>query len=120
MFYNGFWSIGNSDRVVIAVSFDFFSNSKGDASFYYIAYDYSCVDWDVLGNHLRDVSLEDIFVANEFCKWVQIGTDVYNPHGKYQVKPHSFRWFSAACVAAIVQRNHYFCIYQRVNLLNLK
>ena len=27
--------------------------------------------------------------ASEFCEWVQVGTDVYNPHRKYQVKPHS-------------------------------
>ena len=32
---------------------------------------------------------------------------------KYQVKPHSSPWFSAACVAAIVHRNHVFCLYQR-------
>ena len=29
----------------------------------------------------------------------------------YQVKPHSSPWFSAACVAAIVHRNHFFCFY---------
>ena len=33
--------------------------------------------------------------------------DVYIPHCKYQVKPHSFLWFSAACTVAIVHRNFY-------------
>ena len=84
-----------------------------------IAYDYSCTDWDGLCNHLRDVPWEDIFklsasaAASEFCEWVQVGTDVYIAHRKYQVKPHSSPWFSAACAAAIVQRNHFFCLYQQ-------
>ena len=32
---------------------------------------------------------------------------------KYQVKHHSSPWFSAACAAAIVHRNHFFCLYQK-------
>ena len=44
------------------------------------------------------------FSSSEFCEWVQVGTDVYIPHRKYQVKPHSSPWFSAACAAAIVYR----------------
>ena len=51
--------------------------------------------------------------ASEFCEWVQVGIDVYIPHRKYQVKPHSSPWFSAACAAAIVHRNHFFCLYQQ-------
>ena len=63
--------------------------------------------------------MEDIFkvsasaASSEFCEWVQIGIDVYIPHRKYQVKPHSSPWFSAACAAAIVHRNHFFRLYQR-------
>ena len=38
--------LGNSDHVVVSVSIDFISNSKGDALFYHIAYDYSQPDWD--------------------------------------------------------------------------
>ena len=38
--------------------------------------------------------------------------DVYIPHQKYQVKPHSSAWFSAACAAAIVHRNN-FRLYQK-------
>ena len=26
--------------------------------------------------------------ASEFCEWVQVGIDVYIPHGKYQVTSH--------------------------------
>ena len=41
----------------------------------------------------------------------QVGIDVYIPHRKYQVKPNLFPWFSTACAAAIVHRNHYFHLY---------
>ena len=67
-------------------------------------------------DHLRDVPWEDIFklgasaATSEFCEWVQVGNDVYIPHRKHQVKPHSSPWFSTACVAAIVHRNHVFCL----------
>ena len=36
--------LGNSDHVV-SVSIGFLSNSKQDALFHCIAYDYSCADW---------------------------------------------------------------------------
>ena len=84
-----------------------------------MAYDYSYADWDVLHDHLRDVPWEDIFklsastAASEFCKWVQVGTDKYIPHRKYPVKPHSSQWFSAACAAAIVHRNHIYRLCQQ-------
>ena len=111
--------LANSDHVVVSVSIDFPSNSQWDALFHRIAYDYSCADWDGLRDHMRDVSWEDIFklgasaAASEFCEWVQVGIDVYIPHRKYQVKPHSSPWFSAACAAAIVHRNNFFRLYQR-------
>ena len=68
---------------------------------------------------MGDVPWEDIFkfsasaVASEFREWVQIGIDVYIPHRKYQLKPHSSPWLSAACAAAIVHRNHFFRLYQQ-------
>ena len=111
--------LGNSDQVVVSVSIDFPTNSQQDAPFHRIAYDYSLADWDGLRDHLRDVPWEDIFklgasaAAIEFCEWVQVGIDVYIPHRKYQVKPHSSPWFSAACAAAIVHRNYFFHLYQR-------
>ena len=82
-----------------------------DALFHRIVYGYSCADLHCLCDHLRDVPWEDIFqlsassADSEFCEWVQVGIDVYIPHQKYQVKPHSSPWFSAACAAAIVHRN---------------
>ena len=68
---------------------------------------------------MRDDPWEDIFklsasaAPSEFCEWVQVGIDVYIPHRKYQVKPHSSPWFSAACAAAIIHRNHFFHLYQK-------
>ena len=110
--------LGSSD-VVVSVSIDFPINSKQDTPFHCMAYDYSQNDWDGLRDHLRDVPWEDIFkfsasaAASEFCEWVQIGIDVYIPHRRYKVKPHSSPWFSAACAAAIVHRNHFFHLYQQ-------
>ena len=118
--------LGNFDHVVVSVSIDFPSYSQWDAQFHHIAYDYSRGDWDGLRDHLRDVPWEDIFrfsasaAVREFFEWVQVGIEVYIPHQKYQVKPHASPWFSAAFAAAIVNRNHFFCLYQKDNLLNLK
>ena len=70
-------------------------------------------------DHLSDFPWEDIFklgasaAVSGFCEWVQVGIDVYIPNRKYQVKPHSSPWFSAACAAAIVHRNHFFGLYER-------
>ena len=92
--------------------------------FHFIAY--SRADWDGLQDHLRDVPWEDIFklgasaAASEFCEWVQVGIDVYIPHRKYQVKPNSSPWFSAACAAAIIHTNHFFCLYQTEKYFDLK
>ena len=114
-----FPSLENSDYIVFSVSIDFPINSKQDIPFHGVAYDYSRADWNGLLDHLRDVPWEDIFklsasaAASEFCEWVQVGIDVYIPYRKYQVKPHSSTWFSAACAAAIVHRNHFFRLYQQ-------
>ena len=111
--------LGNSEHVVVSVSTGFPINSKQHALFHRIAYDYSRADWAGLRNHLRSIPWEDIFklsasaTASDFCEWVQVGIDVYIPHRKYQVKPQPFPWFSAACVAAIVHRNHFFHLYQQ-------
>ena len=116
----------NSDPVVVSVFLDFPSNSQWDVSFHGMTYDYCHAIWDGLRDHLRDVPWEDISelsasaATSEFCEWVQVGIDVYIPHRKYQVKPHSSPWFSASCAAAIVQRNHFFVCTKRINLLFLK
>ena len=54
-----------------------------------------------------------------FFKWFQIGIDVYFLHCKYQVKPHSSPWFSAACAAAIAHRKSLVCS-KRINFLKVK
>ena len=111
--------LGNSDHLVVSVSIDFPTNSQWDAPFHRIAYDYSAADLDGLRDHLRDVPGENIFklsastAASEFCEWVQAGNDVCITHRKYQVKLHSSPWFSAACAAAVVHRNHFFRLYHR-------
>ena len=91
--------MGNSDHVVVSVSIDFPTNSKGGAPFHSIAYNYSCGDWDDFHDNLRDTPCYDIFklstsaAISELREWVQVGIDVLF----IQVKPHSSPWFSAAC-----------------------
>ena len=116
--------LGNSDHVVLLASIHFPTNSQQNAPFHRIAYDYSRADWDGLRDHMRDVPWEDILklsastAASEFCEWVQVGIDVYIPYRKYQVKPHSSPWFSAACAAAI-EITFFVCTKQK-NLLILR
>ena len=88
-FTMAFAPLGNFDHHVVSVSIDFLSNSKRNATFYRIANDYSCVYWDSLCDHLRDVSWEDIFkpgasaASSESCEWVQVGVDVHIPRCTY-------------------------------------
>ena len=108
---------GNFDHVGVSVSIGFPTNSQRNVPFHRIAYDYSRADQDGLRDHLTDALQEDIFqfgvsaAAKEFYEWVQAGIDEYIPHRKYQVKPHSSPWCSPTCAAAIVHRNHFFCLY---------
>ena len=110
--------LGISDHV-FSISIKFLINSKQYAPFYHIPYDHSHADENGLCHHLRDVSWEDIFklsasaAGGEFCECLPIGIEVYIHHHKYQVKLHSFPWFSIACVAAIVHRNYFFHLYQQ-------
>ena len=59
--------------------------------------------------------------ASEFCEWVEVGTDLYIFHRNYQVKAHSFPWFSAAGATAVAYRTTSF-LYTNVfiNLLCLR
>ena len=88
-------------------------------------YDYSHADWDSPRYHLREVPWEHISklvastAAAEFCEWVQVGMDIYLPHRKYQVKPHSSPWFSVTSDAAIDHRNHVFCVCQEYNFFRV-
>ena len=56
-----FHPLGNSDHVIVSVSNDFPINSKWDALFHRIAYNFSHAEWDGLHDHLRDLPWEDIF-----------------------------------------------------------
>ena len=59
--------LGNSDHVVVSISIDFPSNSKRDAWFHHIAYDFSFADWDSLFDHSRDIPWENIFKLDAFA-----------------------------------------------------
>ena len=119
MFFNGFPSIGKFwPCCCLSVSW-LSKNSKQDAPFHPVAYDYSCADWDSLCDHLWCVPRDNIFklsasVASEFYDWFQVGIDVYIPHPKYQVKSH----LSAACAVAI--EITFFICTNKISLLNLK
>ena len=56
---------GNPDHVVVSVSIDFPSNLQQDTPFHWMAYGYSCADWNGLHDHLRDVAWEDIFKLSD-------------------------------------------------------
>ena len=88
--------------------------------FHRTAFDYSCFNQYCLRDHLIDVTWEDVFkldasppAASEVCGsgWI----DVYIPHWKYQLKPYSSPWFSAAYIAAKAYRNHFFRLYKQKN-----
>ena len=65
------------------------------------------------------VPWEDVFkfsasaAASEFCDWIRVGINAYITHHKYQVKPHSCPWFSAAYAAAILHGNHFLQLCQQ-------
>ena len=111
--------LGNSGHVVVQISIDFPSNSKEDAPFHFITFDYLCADWNGLSDHFKDAPREDFFkletsaAIRKFCEWVRVEIDVYIRHSKYQVKPHSSPWLSAACSAAIAHKNYFFHLYQQ-------
>ena len=90
---------------------DFPLNSKQDVPFHYVVYDYSCADWDGLHDDLRDVPWQDILLVN-FVSQFRLELMYICLMVKYKVKLHSSPWFSTACAAAIVHRNHFFCLYQ--------
>ena len=77
--------LGDSNLIVVSVSFGSPSESKDDTRFHRTVYDYSLVDWDGLHDHLRDNPREDIFnpgasaAEAEFCEWLMVGIDAYIP-----------------------------------------
>ena len=86
-----FRPLGNSDYAIVAVSIEFLSNPKQDAA------------------PLHCMVIGMVFAtASELCEWVHVGIDVYISNRKYQVKPHTSPWSSAACAVAIVHRYLFF------------
>ena len=85
----------NSDHFVVSVCIDFLSNSKGMPRFSALLMAVLVLIGMVFVIMWEMFHGEDIFklsastVASKFREWVQVGVDVYIPHMKYQVKPHS-------------------------------
>ena len=67
---------------------------------------------------MTDVPWEDIFklflllLVSSVTEF-RLELMYYIPHRIHQVKLHSSPWFSAAWAAAIVYRNHFFCLCQK-------
>ena len=86
--------------------------SEWNSPFHHKVFDYSPTDQDGYRDHIG-CSVEDIFnlvtlaATSEFCEWVQIGTDVYIPHRKFQVRPHSSLWFPFVCLAVIADKTEH-------------
>ena len=115
--------LGNSGYVDVSVSIDFPTNSKWDALFHSIAYDYSRADWESLHDFVR-CSLRGIFklsasaAASEFYKWVQVGIDVYIPHCKYQVNLTHLYGFQLLVLLPSSLKSLFLSV--SINLLNLE
>ena len=77
---------------------------------FFIAKLMTSTDWDAPWQDIFKLSASA--AASEICGWVKVGIDVYIPRRKYQVKPLSSTWFSAACSAAIAN-NFFFRLYQQ-------
>ena len=67
----------------------FLSNSTGASLSHHAVFGYSCANWDVLCDHLKNVPRKDIFKLGDsaattvkFCLWVQVGIEVYIPQCK--------------------------------------
>ena len=109
--------MGNSGHVVVSVSMDFLSISKTDALFHCTSCDYSQPDCGGLLIHLIDVPCQTNFklgafvAAADFCELVRVRIAVYIPYRKYQIKPHSYLWFTATCAATEAHRTHTSCLY---------
>ena len=89
------------------------------STYYRTSYNYLNGDWDSFHDFHRDAPLDNFFSLSadnceaEITKWIQSGIESFVPHRRFQVKPHSSPWFSAACAAAISHRNHFFRQYCR-------
>ena len=109
-----FYPLGNSHHIVVSVSIDFPSNSQRFIAqlmtILMLIKVIFVIIWEMFHGRVS-LSLVLLLLLVNFIDWVKIGIDVYIPHKKYQVKPHSSPWFSAACAAAIVHWNNFFRLY---------
>ena len=70
------------------------------------------ITWEIFHGRISLNSAFLLLLAN-FFGWVQVEINVYIPQCKYHIKSYSSIWFSAACAAATVHRNYFFCLYQQ-------
>ena len=94
--------------------------------FHCTAYDYSCVDWDALFDHLRYISLKEIFKLHDsvaasqnvgWCSLRSMFTSLI-----IDVRPSLFHLyvFQLFFSALNAHWNHSFHFTNRINLLHLK
>ena len=94
--------LGISGYVDVSVSIDFPTNSKWDALFHSIAYDYSRADWESLHDYVR-------------CSLAEI--DVYIPHCKYQINLTHLYGFQLLVLLPSSLKSLFLSV--SINLLNL-
>ena len=68
--------------------------------------------WEIFHGRIS-LSLVLLQLLVNFVCGFRLEFDVYIPHRKNQIKPHSSPWFSVACAAAVAHRNHFFRSYQK-------
>ena len=117
-----FLSLGNSDHVLVSVFINFQTNSKRDAPFQGLAYDYSHTDWDHLWDHLRDVPWEDIFKLSAFAAaseilWVGSGWNWCIYPSLYASGQTSliFLVFSCLCCCHSSQKSLFYLYQQNIS-----
>ena len=108
---HGFPPLGNSGHLVVSVSIDFSSYSQRDALFIALLMTILVligtvfmIIWEMF--HCR-ISLNSVLLLLlvNFVNGFRLGLSGF--------KPQSSPWFSAACAAAIVHKNHFFRLYQK-------
>ena len=95
--------LGNSGYVDVSVSIDFPTNSKWDALFHSIAYDYSRADWESL---------------HDFVRCSLAGIDEYIPHCKYQINLTHLYGFQLLVLLPSSLKSLFLSV--SINLLNLE
>ena len=60
------------------------------------------------------------FYRTNFVGGSRLEFDVFILHRKYQVKPHSFLWFSAGCATPIARKSHPFLCQQNKSVFKAK